>query len=217
MDRFTWQKSITKKKIIKKSDYLLQKCKGKKVLDVGCVGQSLDPNSKDWFHNKFKTVAASVKGVDINKEAIDKLNNLGYDISLPEDLEASGEKYDVIVMGDVIEHIGDIETFLNFYFQFLSEGGELIVTTPNPFSYRQFLNIFLFKRPFINEEHTCFIDPFNMYEICSRLNITIKDFYWMEENVVSGRLSTRIIVMMSKVAQKIRHYYAPNWGVVLTK
>ena len=102
MDKEFWIKKFKKADRLDKFSVIVDRCKGKKVLDVGCVGQDKHIDNEDWLHGRIKKVASNLVGADIEPEGIRALNNNGFVVFTPEELEKQDEKYDVIVMGDVI-------------------------------------------------------------------------------------------------------------------
>lgn len=192
-----------------KDDYILTNCKDKKVLDVGCVGQNKFFTSPDWVHAKIKKVATSLIGVDINQDPKSEFEKQGYALVTPEELQNTKELFDVIVMGDVIEHVDNLVEFLNFYKTFLNEGGELIITTPNALSIRQTLNVLLYGQPGINDEHTSILDCNTMLELFKRSELQVTDFNWLHEYSNAPKLSRKIVYGISKIMYSMRKYYAP--------
>lgn len=192
-----------------KDDYILTNCKHKKVLDVGCVGQNKFFTSPDWVHAKIKKVSDSLVGVDINQEPKKEFEAQGYILVTPEELQNTNELFDVIVMGDVIEHVDNLVEFLNFYKVFLKEGGELIITTPNALSIRQTLNVLLYGQPGINDEHTSILECNTMLELFKRTELEVHDFNWLHEYSKAPKLSRKVVYGISKILYSIRRYYAP--------
>jgi len=186
-----------------------------RVLDVGCVGQDRIYSKENWLHNRIKQIASEVVGVDIEKDGIEHLVGLGYHVKHIDELDNS-DKYDAIVMGDVIEHIGDIEAFLNFYRKFLVENGRMIITTPNPFSFRQVLHVFFYSGPSINPEHTCHLDPITMLEVADRNKFKVVDFCWLREQKAIVGFKNHFIHFVSSGFIRIRKFYSQNFFMVIS-
>lgn len=200
----------------KKIPYVKAQCLGKKVLDVGCVGQDNDFSSDAWVHKHIKSVSSSLTGVDINKSGIEDAVKLGYNIIHIDNL--AQQTFDVITMLDVIEHVDDICNFIVMYERHLNPGGKIIITTPNPFNIRQFFNILLFGLPSINPEHTTFIDPINFLEISKRVEMKIESFTWLEEYDQPRKLYMRILqAIIFPVFRSFRKHFQANYAVVLIK
>jgi 2-polyprenyl-3-methyl-5-hydroxy-6-metoxy-1,4-benzoquinol methylase len=99
-----------------------------KVLDVGChdgtIGRKIMENGNE------------VVGVDIsaNAVALAKANGLeAYQVDLTGDEKMPFDKasFDVIVAGEIIEHIIDTDGFLLKIRDLLKPNGKLVLTTPN--------------------------------------------------------------------------------------
>lgn len=211
----SWHQRIRKASVVDKQAQIVALCKGKKVLDVGCVGQDLDPDSPRWLHARIREVAASVTGCDINTEGIQRLNERGLQILTPEQVEASNEKYDVVVMGDVIEHVTNAGEFLEYYKRFLQQGGTMIICTPNAFGIRYVLQVFFYGRPTTNPEHTVYFDPFVMLELINRVGLKPADFYWLYDYQKPGKFSQYVIAGMSWVMIKMRRFFHANFMMIV--
>ena len=100
---------------------------GKNVLDLGCWDGSISEIIKNNDNN--------VSGVEVSDVAIKKAREKGinvFDIDLNSDWQGSiKEKYDVILAGEIIEHIFDTDKFLQNIYGALKEGGCLVLSTPN--------------------------------------------------------------------------------------
>lgn len=122
--------------------------RGRKVLDLGCVGEH-PKIEKDpfWLHARIKKVAKYVLGVDIKKDEVKRLRKLGYNI-IAQDVENIdlNDKFDVIVAGELIEHLPNPGKFLERIKTFISQNGYIIITTPNAFSIREFIYNLIGKR-----------------------------------------------------------------------
>jgi len=91
--------------------FLLERCKDKRVLDIGCVAHDLARmDAANWLHGQIAGVAASCLGVDIHGEGVSEMRRRGFqaiehDLAQglgPLDLE---KPFDVIVAGELIEHV----------------------------------------------------------------------------------------------------------------
>ena len=85
--------------------------------------------------------------VEPNKSLVQILNNSGFKVErgVLDRTSFSGELFDVINAGDVIEHLTDPVSFIQILRDKLEVGGVLIVTTPNVDSPWSKYTYFLFK------------------------------------------------------------------------
>ena len=100
-----------------------------KVLDVGCGNGIIS-----MF---LGSLSFDVLGIDVSKSAIEKaimnndLPNVSFKVLNAEELIVSGEKYDIIICSEVLEHLFKPEHLLKVLHELLSDKGILIVTVPN--------------------------------------------------------------------------------------
>lgn len=149
-----------------------------RVLDVGCVDEDLRYSFGRgiWLHEFLRKRAASVIGVDIIKSEIKKLRDMGYSV-IYADAETMqlGQKFDIIVAGELIEHLSNPGAFLDRAFEHLEEEGKLILTTPYPWSFVCFVGAILAKVP-INKEHTCWFDSATLSQLLNRHGFSLDRF-----------------------------------------
>ncbi|XP_004767137.1 ubiquinone biosynthesis O-methyltransferase, mitochondrial isoform X3 [Mustela putorius furo] len=108
---------------------------GMKILDVGCGGGLLT--------EPLGRLGASVIGIDPVDENIKTAqHHKSFDpvlekrieyraCSLEEIVEETAETFDAVVASEVIEHVIDLETFIQCCYQVLKFGGSLFITTVN--------------------------------------------------------------------------------------
>lgn len=215
MDKETWYKKIEKSKTIDKFNFIIEFCKDKNVLDVGCIGQDKSYTSEEWLHGRIKKSAKELIGADIMKEEVVKLNELNFSIYLPEELLTLNKKFDVIVMGDVIEHVNDPGQFLSFYSQFLTENGRMIICTPNSFGVRYFIQVLIYGRPGTNEEHTLAFDPLVILELFKRIRLEPTDFHWLKEYHRGSNWKQKFILICSRFLILFRAYFNSNFMFIV--
>jgi 2-polyprenyl-3-methyl-5-hydroxy-6-metoxy-1,4-benzoquinol methylase len=111
---------------------------GKHVLDIGSIGQT----SRYSLWELYKTVSVkSLTGIDLPEAkqiAVDRFqideNNLPDDVRIVYgnmETYRFERRFDVIVAGDVIEHVHNQGLFLNNIRTHLADDGIFILTTPN--------------------------------------------------------------------------------------
>jgi SAM-dependent methyltransferase len=104
-----------------------------KILEIGCGEAGL----MDVFSEMgIRTVGVELEPsrVEIARQKNPQLNIRVGDITDPNILESLGEKYDLIIMRDVIEHIPDREAAFTHLYQLLQDSGYLYITFPPRFS-----------------------------------------------------------------------------------
>lgn len=110
--------------------------KGKTVLDFG--SQAQQPNEKYLLKNRpnlfaqMKGVAEEVVGVDLYGDGKEVIRGDCTSIRL-------NRKFDVVVMGSIINHIENHQDLIDNAVRHMKPGGHLIITTQNMRSWRAFL------------------------------------------------------------------------------
>jgi 2-polyprenyl-3-methyl-5-hydroxy-6-metoxy-1,4-benzoquinol methylase len=146
------------------------------VLDIGAVGHVVERSATEDFKHAFiKKIASRLVGIDILEEPVNHLKSLGYDVRMLDatsDLDM-GERFERIVIGDVIEHVDDPVKLLKFAARHLAPGGSILCTTPNPFYIGYMVEMFRHGMVIENAEHVNFIIPSNALEIANRAGVNL--------------------------------------------
>jgi hypothetical protein len=109
----------------KRISFFKQFIEGKKVLHVGFVDWPIT-NLKNNLHLEISPLCARLDGIDPNYKEELNLNVSNGKIYLSWD-EVPND-YDIILVPEVIEHVGNIESFLKLI---SSRNGTLIITAPD--------------------------------------------------------------------------------------
>lgn len=144
--------------------------RGRKVLDVGCVNHNPENyKSRYWVHKAIRTVAASCLGMDLYGPGIAYLRERGYDVvgGNAEGFDL-GQKFDAVVAGEIIEHLGNASGFLESVKRHLSPDGVLVISTPNPWYWRFLVKAGIFADVRPNREHVCWFCIATLQALLSR-------------------------------------------------
>jgi len=171
-----WQPSVPDREQL-----LVEACRGKRVLDIGCVDQVGVGFALGPLHRALSAAAATCTGLDINRDGVEELQQLGYDVryadaTSPTFIEEFDSRFDVIVAGEVIEHVLDLGQFFGNMRSCLAPGGRLFVTTPNPFSIGLALPNIL-GRGSDNVDHTVYHWPSGLAEIADRSQLRLVSYF----------------------------------------
>ena len=153
------------KRLLFKQDFILKFCKDKNVIHVGATDAPYHlkkfRNGKH-LHKQLMKVSNNLIGLDYDKEAIRELENEGVNSICYGDIvkgkyskELLDFKADVIVLGDVIEHLPNPQKGLSNLKKLMGENTKILITTPNVFSYYQIMNILVNKKEVVHPDH-CF-------------------------------------------------------------
>ncbi len=155
--------------------FAVDHCRGKSVLDLGCVHHNPENYaSQYWLHKALAAVSGSLEGLDLYEEGVEFLKDLGFSISVgnAEDFDL-GRTFDVVVACDLIEHVEDLSGFLDSCDRHLAPGGKILISTPNPWHWRNTVKAALFGRVSVNPEHTLWMCPVTLQQLVSRHRMTM--------------------------------------------
>jgi 2-polyprenyl-3-methyl-5-hydroxy-6-metoxy-1,4-benzoquinol methylase len=155
----------------------------KKVLDLGCVSHSFTLRSGGgnmWLHDHVVKAAAECVGADYDEVGIKEMQEAGYDVvqvDITGDLTPILERgpFDVVVAGEIIEHLAAPQQLLSTAEQVLRPGGKLVITTPNPYSPRR-------NRTAVqgitweNVDHVIYAFPSGIAEMADRTGLVLTKF-----------------------------------------
>ncbi len=128
--------------LVQRVAYLLERSAGQRVLHLGCTNapytaQSLADGS--LLHLRLREVAGELHGVDIDRAGLDTLASLGVahlhrgDIGdIEAELTAAGP-FDIVIAGEIVEHLTDPGVFLRSVRRVMSPHTRMLVSTVNAY------------------------------------------------------------------------------------
>ncbi|MEQ1675572.1 MAG: methyltransferase domain-containing protein [Chitinophagaceae bacterium] len=172
-------------------DEIMRLCTGKTVLHLGYVQHSHLYEkliAEDiWVHSGIAKVATQITGIDYLEKDVEIIKNkYGYegyfgDANHLENVPLN-RQFDVIVCGELIEHITNPGLMLEGIKRFMHKDSVLIITTPNPWG-RDFIKKVgngEAEQSWINPEHICWYSHFTLKNTLIRHGYTeVKyDYYF---------------------------------------
>jgi len=168
--------------------------KGKDVLDCGCVGSNESgAHTSKFLHQKIVENSRSVLGIDTNALGVEQLKDMGYNVIYAnvETIDI-GKKFDVIVAGDLIEHISNLGLFLGNVKKHLRKGGLLIIHTPNPFGITRFYHMLIKGYVEVNPDHMCYYDIITLKQALERHGYKIIESHYV--NALTPPLHKKLVI-----------------------
>jgi 2-polyprenyl-3-methyl-5-hydroxy-6-metoxy-1,4-benzoquinol methylase len=157
---------------------------GKSVLDIGVVSHSARYfDQPGWRHGRIASHARRCLGLDILESMVKELNARGFDVRCVDatsDVDL-GERFEVVFIGDVLEHVNDTTRLLAFAARHLATGGRIYATTPNPFSRKFFRRFRRDGTAIVNLDHMCWITPTQALEIGRRAGISLRTYHLVKK------------------------------------
>lgn len=129
-------------RIVDRIPWLVDQCRGKRVIHVGFADAGFrdeQGRAGSWLHGHLDEVAESLVGLDFDRPGVEAAIEGGFEAHLVDCTDAAAvaalelEPADVVLAGEVIEHLGAPGPFLEAMALLCAPGGSLIVTTPNAY------------------------------------------------------------------------------------
>lgn len=158
---------------------------GRSVLDCGPGGEEIAPDQPWWqeifLHAHISKIASECVGVDLDEAAVERLRGMGYNLQVGniETLDL-GRTFDVVVAGELIEHLSNPGLFLEMAMRHLEPGGMLILTTPNAWALGNLLRGLFGRKIVINKGHVAWYDRVMLEQLLLRHGFRIEEFYWQQ-------------------------------------
>ncbi len=201
--------------------FIVNKCKGKNVLEIGCVNHSIRGIKVqrklgifllDYLHKFSKTVV----GIDIDKKGLNYLHHQRYNVLFGDAQNFKiNKKFDVIVASKLIDHLLNIDGFLKSCRESLYDNGILIISDDNILCLPKLI-VWYFKKKMGNPDKdiTVKILPNYFENFSHRYGFSIKEIRYF----YSG--SSKIFKFVKKIFPKILIYpplFYPQYIMLLEK
>ncbi|GEM_PF-1176760 len=172
-----------------------------RILDIAC-------NDGVLTHSYLKY--GEVIGVDINKRAIAATKKKGikaFCMDISELSESYNESFDVIIAGDIIEHIFDSDAFLMHINRLLKPGGSLLLTTPNVASFPRRILLLLGINPYLEYSVELPSREYNVghvrYYTAADLRKQLEHHHLTVEEIRGDKVNLGIFSLTGKIAAMI--------------
>jgi SAM-dependent methyltransferase len=142
LDQTAMVSRLPRTEIVDRIAHLTERARGRRVIHVGFADVSFHDDqlaTESWLHQHLAEVADSLVGIDLDAGAVEKARAQGYeayaaDCTDVEQLAALHiEPADLVIAGEVIEHVGAPGSLLTALRTVCAPDGALVVTTPNAY------------------------------------------------------------------------------------
>jgi SAM-dependent methyltransferase len=170
---------------VAKEEFILKIASGRSVLHLGCVGfTDVVPSERATFarqslHWKLTELSDTV-GIDRSAAVIDEYRKCGIftnvvagDVERLDDVPLR-RRFDVIIAGDIIEHLSNPGRMLDGIRRFCTERTRVVITTPNAFGAPNFLRYSVGKFH-DGEEHVMSFNQQNLATLLDRHGYSLNE------------------------------------------
>lgn len=206
--------------LVQRLDLIKTISAGQKVLHLGCTNY---PYTKDaiqsdmLLHFELEKCASDIYGFDYDQEGLDILAEHGSKNLYRADLERLedvplNETFDVIIAGEMIEHLNNAGLFLNGIKRFMNGGSKLIITTTNAYCGFRFITYGLRGKGGMNEpvhpDHIAYFSYSTLSLLLRRHGFYVEEFMFYDIGTEHRPHNSRIYNFINDVFVRI----APQWA-----
>jgi len=201
---------------------LVEAARGRSVLHLGFVDERAEQKLEEgvWLHARLAGVARSLVGIDSSAEGVEWAKGHGYDahvadVQSPESLAAlSLEPAEVVVAGELIEHLDAPGPFLRGVRHLVAADGRLVLTTPNPYRLVSILAA-LTGNELVHSDHTAWHSPQTLRTLFGQCGWEVEDLAYYHNPVrsVPARLvgTERALAHLANAARQALVVVGRRW------
>lgn len=179
-------------RLVQRVEFIKNICQGKKVLHLGCTSFPYTAEMLELgehLHLHLMENAGELYGLDFDQQGIDILKEKGIENLFRGDLEKLeevelDEKFDVIIAGEMIEHLNNPGLFLDGVKRFMKRDSVLVITTINAYGGLRFAVYSLIGKGGTNEavhpDHVAYYSYSTLNLLLKRHKLDVNEFLFYD-------------------------------------
>ena len=179
-------------KLVQRVDFIKGRCSGKNFLNFGCAKKTYTKDSIEndmLLHFDLEKTAGELHGFDFDQAGLDILSGLGRKNLYRADLEKLDDvplakTFDVIVAGEMVEHLNNVGMFLEGIKRFMNADTLLLLTTINAYCGMRFIQYGLRGKKGIQEpvhpDHVAYYSYSTLSVLLQRYSLTVDEFLFYD-------------------------------------
>lgn len=221
---FTFRHRLPREAPVDRHEALLGAVRGRRAIHVGFVDELVEQKveGRVWLHERLGAAAAELVGLDLSERGVAWAQARGWeahvvDCQSEEDVRALGlAPADVVVAGEILEHLDAPGPFLRAMRLLVRTDGLLLVTTPNAYRLLNFLAP-LSGSELVHPDHTLWSSPRTLRTLLEHAGWRVERLGWCANPpraVVSGSGAARAAGHAANAARRLvrRNRLAPWWS-----
>jgi len=178
--------------LVQRVDFIKEICRGRKVLHLGCTNYPYTDDAianEMLLHFELEKTASEIVGFDLDPRGLEILRDKGSSNLFVADLEQLeripiDDTFEVIVGGEMIEHLSNPGAFLTGIRRFMRADTKLVITTINAYCAMRFLIYGLRGKGGQNEpvhpDHVSYLSYKTLNLMLERHGLAMDEFYFYD-------------------------------------
>lgn len=206
--------------LVQRLDVVRDLARNKRVLHLGCTNAPYTKEAIEagmLLHFELEKVAADTWGIDTDHSGIEVLRSMGSSNLVIGDLESINvdelpSDFDVIIAGEMIEHLNNPGQFLRAITPFMNDRTLLVITTINAYCALRFI-WYGFRgdrgrNEMVHPDHVAYYSYSTLRLLVERHDMQVDRFLFYDIGKEHRPFNSRAINMINDVAVRI----APQWA-----
>jgi SAM-dependent methyltransferase len=174
-ERIRWRHPLPRGAPVERHEALLETARGRRVVHVGFVDELAASKLAQgvWLHGRLAQVTTSLVGLDSDEDGVAWAEREGFEAHVVDAQSADAvsglglEPADVVIAGEIIEHLDAPGPFLRAMRRLVGPSGALVLTTPNAYRVLNFLAPFSGSE-LVHPDHTNWQSPRTLQTLLER-------------------------------------------------
>jgi len=200
-------------------EFILNHADGKSVLHIGCSDMPFTEykiKRETLLHQRIAKVTNDLTGVDLSHAGIQLMRDAGipqvYSVDAETDLfNILEKKYDVVIVGEVLEHVLNPGMFLNSIRSVCHKQSIVLITTPNNAPLKRLPRL-IFRNEVVHPDHLYYFSYSTLSALFNKCNYNPIEWhvYWRDVGILS--------IIINKLLRRISffQYFADGFCVLCT-
>jgi SAM-dependent methyltransferase len=216
-----WLQPLPRTPPVNRREIVLAAARDKRVIHLGFTDEHVSAQKRAdgrWLHGALASVTSDLVGLDLDEAGVAEAASEGYE-AYPVDLQDAGSVLalqlvpaDLVVAGEIIEHLDSPGQFLRAVKPLLKPTGSLIVTTPNAYRTLNFL------APILGEEanHPDHVGNHSIHTLrtlSERAGYQVLEigYYQNEPKIVINSIASLVVKIVRAMQTRLLRRW-PHWS-----
>lgn len=215
-----WLQPLPKEPPVDRRELLVDLSRGRRVIHLGFTDEhqtEAKVQQGRWLHAALADVASELVGLDVDEPGVERAKAAGYeayvvDVHDRAALDALAlEPADVVVAGEIIEHLESPGQFLRAVAPLLRPDGVLVVTTPNAYRLAGFLAPVLGEE-LIHPDHVGIHSIHTLRTLGERAGYRVDRLGYYQNTPKIGASAAGVAAKLVRGVQRLVLRRAPHWS-----